>query len=55
MKKIKFDKLELDIIVTLIERKLEKLNEKEVDEFSIEYSKILKGLLNIYLKNMVKN
>lgn len=44
MKKLKFDKVELEILTSLVDRKLEKLNTKEVDEFSIVYGKILKQL-----------
>ena len=36
MKKIKFDAIDVEILISLIERKLEKLNERGVDEFTLD-------------------
>ena len=46
MKKVKFDKCELDIIASLLDRKIHKINEKEIDEFNLEYREVLQNLLN---------
>ena len=46
MKKVKFDKCELDIISSLLDRKIQKINEKEIDEFNLEYREVLQNLLN---------
>lgn len=46
MKKVKFDKGELDIIASLLDRKIQKINEKEIDEFNLEYREVLQNLLN---------
>lgn len=45
MKKVKFDSIELNILINLINRKLEKLNETtDIDEFYMDYKGILENL-----------
>jgi len=59
MKKIKFDRSEIEIIMSLVSRKIEKLKEKEVDEFNIQYEQSLQQLLEklqkiVYTENMTE-
>ena len=59
MKKIKFDRSEIEIIMNLVSRKIEKLKEKEVDEFNIQYEQSLQQLLEklqkiVYTENMTE-